>query len=212
MTRRYVSNNPRSGGPSAEDLRGRQWGQSGVRGVYLTPNGRYAAKITCNGRVHYVGTFDTKAEAEQAVREREKTVWEASQGTSTMTDTSTIPTCPYCGAASELVKGNVIYPYDKRWDTAFFWHCSPCGAYVGCHHRTKKPLGRLADLELRRAKMRAHEAFDPLWRSGRMSRNEAYGWLARKLGIPTSECHIGMFDTVACNTVVRLCREFSLTR
>lgn len=117
------------------------------------------------------------------------------------------PDCPYCGEASKLVGGDVIYPhrpdlYDKK-----FYQCSPCGAYVGCHKGTEKPLGRLANAELRRAKMAAHGAFDPIWRNGGMKRSNAYAWLAQQLGLSEEECHIGMFDVDRCKQVVAICNN-----
>ena len=121
------------------------------------------------------------------------------------------PTCPYCKAAARLVNGKVIYPATRRADliAKSFWLCAPCKAYVGCHPGTVTPLGRLADADLRQAKMAAHDAFDPLWRSGRMRRGEAYAWLAAALGIPVPECHVGMFDLARCADVVRVCRAYS---
>lgn len=109
--------------------------------------------------------------------------------------------CPYCGNMAHLVSGSIIYP--KRSDLAFlkFWLCSDDShqwAYVGCHKGTSVPLGRLADSELRRAKSRAHLAFDHLWRDKHMSRTAAYLWLAETLNIPRVECHIGMFDLNLC--------------
>ncbi len=114
--------------------------------------------------------------------------------------------CPYCGASAKLVGGDVIYPhrgdlYDKK-----FWHCSPCKAYVGCHPGTETPLGRLADSDLRKAKMAAHAAFDPLWREGSMSRGAAYAWLAKALELSPDDCHMGMFDLAGCQKVVDACR------
>ena len=72
----------------------------------------------------------------------------------------------------------------------------------------RSPLGRLANAELRRAKSAAHAAFDPLWKSKRMKRRDAYGWLARELGISRDNCHIGMFDIAACRAVVRAAASF----
>lgn len=120
------------------------------------------------------------------------------------------PACPYCDKRARLASGADIYPHRPDifgLHAKPFWQCVPCGAYVGCHPGTRKPLGRLANAALRLAKMRAHEAFDPLWKSGRMGRNEAYGWLTRALGIPGSECHIGMFDEAQCAAVVRAVQE-----
>ena len=70
---------------------------------------------------------------------------------------------------------------------------------------TDKPLGRLANAELREWKKKAHAAFDPLWQGGKMRRNQAYAWLAQRLGLPTHLTHIGMFDVITCQQVVRIC-------
>jgi hypothetical protein len=114
--------------------------------------------------------------------------------------------CPYCGKPAELVRGSALYPHRPDLENRRFWRCSPCRAWVGCHPGTAKPLGRLANAELRRAKQHAHEAFDPIWKDGFLSRSEAYEWLAMKLGIPSAECHVGMMDVAACQRVVEVCR------
>ena len=115
--------------------------------------------------------------------------------------------CPYCGAKTKLVGGDVIYPHRPDLSKKKFWQCEPCHAYVGCHPGTEEPLGRLADAKLRKAKMAAHQAFDPLWREGSKRRSEAYIWLAVQLDIPPSQCHIGMFDVVLCERVVEVCED-----
>lgn len=112
--------------------------------------------------------------------------------------------CDYCGKPAELVHGNVIYPHRPDLASKLIYRCIPCAAYVGCHEGTEKPLGRLANSELRKAKMRAHAAFDPLWKSGGMKRASAYKWLAGQLGIEGKDCHIGMFDVDRCNRVVEV--------
>jgi hypothetical protein len=116
--------------------------------------------------------------------------------------------CPYCGDAAELVTGDTVYPHRADLHSKRFYRCVPCGARVGCHKGTDRPLGRLANAELRRAKMAAHDAFDKMWKLRRMTRNEAYGWLANELNLSRKECHIGMFDVQRCEQVVRVCGEF----
>lgn len=69
------------------------------------------------------------------------------------------------------------------------------------------PLGRMANASLRRLKQKAHAAFDPLWRSGDMTRAEAYSWLARHLGVSENNCHIGMMDEDGCRAVVHILRS-----
>lgn len=68
------------------------------------------------------------------------------------------------------------------------------------------PLGRLANKELRDAKMLAHTYFDPIWKDGVMRRQKAYEWLAKRLNIPREECHIGMMDMERCRRVVEVCK------
>lgn len=100
--------------------------------------------------------------------------------------------CDYCGHKAALVDDSEIYGRSFG-HTAYL--CRNCGAYVGCHGRTDKPLGRLADATLRKWKMAAHASFDPLWKTGpfRGRRKAAYGWLAGQMGLPVEKTHIGMF-------------------
>lgn len=120
-------------------------------------------------------------------------------------------TCPYCSKPAQLVTGAVIYAHRPDLHHLKFWQCRPCDAYVGCHKAGNgygdgsRPLGRLANAELRAAKSRAHAAFDPMWKDGGMPRGKAYAWLARQLGIPKEQCHIGEFDVDTCRRVVELC-------
>lgn len=137
------------------------------------------------------------------------------------------PICPYCGLFSVLVKGDVIYPHRPDLYQLNFYQCAPCDAYVGCHKTGdwKKPLGRLANAELRQAKSAAHAAFDPVWQqrfeikrasdpayTKSMARGGRYKKLAQLMGIPKSECHIGMFDVEQCKTVVALCTAGELNQ
>ena len=46
----------------------------------------------------------------------------------------------------------------------------------------------------RRRRAMCHAAFDPLWKRGAMTRNEAYKALAEAMQIDYDDCHIGMFD------------------
>ena len=121
--------------------------------------------------------------------------------------------CPYCGASAELVGGLALYPHRADLAHKLFYRCWPCDAHCGCHLNSAKPLGRLANAELRRAKQMAHAVFDPLWR-GRagFARSLAYAGLARELGIPGEACHIGMFDVEQCRRVVEACRGKAAAR
>jgi hypothetical protein len=117
--------------------------------------------------------------------------------------------CPYCGARAMLVDSAEVYGGRSYGN---IWLCRPCGAWVGVHagSPTFQPLGRLADASLRRAKMQAHAAFDPLWRrppndAKPGARKRAYAWLAAAMGLTAKQTHIGAFDEQQCACVVELC-------
>ncbi len=114
--------------------------------------------------------------------------------------------CDYCGNDAIQVPGSKIYPHRKDLHNNQFYECEPCKAYVGCHANSNKPLGRLANAELRLAKSTAHAAFDPFWQDGQLTRSKAYTWLGRKLGLTHEACHIGKFDLERCNQVIDICR------
>jgi hypothetical protein len=117
--------------------------------------------------------------------------------------------CPYCGGRAVLVDSAEVYGGRSYGN---IWLCRPCSAWVGVHagSPTYQPLGRLADANLRRAKMQAHAAFDPLWRQPPNSakagaRKRAYAWLAAAMGLTARQTHIGAFDEAQCARVVELC-------
>lgn len=113
------------------------------------------------------------------------------------------PLCA-CGKACNLTDGHALYPYKPEAAQKPFWQC-PCGsALVGCHPGTITPLGTPADKDTRRARMAAHDAFDPLWKSKTLRRTEAYKRLASKLNIRAEDCHIGLFDIATCLRVQML--------
>jgi hypothetical protein len=117
-------------------------------------------------------------------------------------------TCPYCGGEVVCKDSSIIYgtSYGKVWICS---NWPKCDAYVGCQKGTEKPLGRLANPELRYWKKQAHDKFDRLWKGGVMNRSRAYTWLSRTLNIPLDECHIGMFDIDQCKAVCSAVQEFS---
>ncbi|MBB4635890.1 zinc-finger-containing protein [Longimicrobium terrae] len=122
------------------------------------------------------------------------------------------PSCPYCLRPSRFLASSA--PLYHGHDYGPVYVCEPCGAWVGCHRGTERPLGRLANAELRRAKVQAHDAFDRVWRSGDdhpRARGEAYRRLAELLGIEPSQCHIGMMDVEDCRRVVEACTREALT-
>ena len=98
--------------------------------------------------------------------------------------------CPYCGKPAALVDDEVIY--GRSYGHKAYW-CKPCDAYVGCHKGTETPMGRLANRELRKWKMRAHAAFDMIWKCRYMRRYNAYAWLAEELNIELLQAKMYVF-------------------
>lgn len=122
-------------------------------------------------------------------------------------------TCNYCGKPAEL----------DRARHGWVWRCVPCDAWVGVNPTSpsKKPIGSLANAELRKARASAHAAFDPMINAARERQERetgkvtgklramAYEWLAGQLGITPSECHFSRFDLRLCKMVVEVCDRYT---
>ena len=108
-------------------------------------------------------------------------------------------TCPYCLKPAVLEDSAVVY-HGRSY--GMIWRCAPCDAYVGTHKGSTdhKPLGRLADALLRKWKIKAHAALDPLWLGGAMTRRRAYERAADLMGL--REVHIGDFDVEQCQRLI----------
>lgn len=143
------------------------------------------------------------------------------------------PICPYCKKPGQIIDSARIY---NGVSYGLVWACPDypaCDSYVGCHAGTHEPLGRMANGKLRAAKKRAHASFDPLWKDAHLmyddlppggsrayekmrkraikriqqrARNRAYKWLAKQIGIPEKESHIGWFDLDLCEQTVHVCQ------
>ena len=108
--------------------------------------------------------------------------------------------CPYCNKEAKWVENKEIY--GKNYGKSYMcWYCKDCEAYVGCHNNTKAPLGTMANKELREWRMKAHDKIDPLWKNGKMKRNQVYSLLKQKFG---KEVHIGESDIEMCKKIINL--------
>lgn len=151
--------------------------------------------------------FWRKKEAERWLRSAQLSLpisREANDETSIMEEYVVI--CPYCGGRAELANSSVIYGTDYGY--VYLCRCVPDWAYVGCIKGTTRPLGHLADKELREARKRAHEVFDAQWKEGSMSRSEAYRWLAEAINVPDEECHIAKFGLEHCRRTIDMCSDW----
>jgi len=126
------------------------------------------------------------------------------------------PRCTTCGRNSTLWSTSERLYRGRDYGPS--WVCSgfpACQSWVGCHPDTDIPLGTIAGPELRAARMRAHAAFDPLWKakfsrgySKSAARGAGYRWLADALGIKVDDCHMALFDVQACERVIAICAPY----
>lgn len=82
-----------------------------------------------------------------------------------------------------------------------------CNSFVMAHPDTLAPMGSLAGPELRRLRYEAHQEFDQLYKTGLMTRNEAYHWLAYIVQAPMSHAHIGHLGEYYCKVVIQESRK-----
>lgn len=119
--------------------------------------------------------------------------------------------CSYCGRPAILKPASEVFHDPKR--TGYVYVCShfpACNAYVGVHPGTKIPMGTLANPQLRRKRIEAHQAFDSIWKNGVMSRNQAYRWLSCTLCLTESQTHIAQFGDYMCDRVIEESRKVLL--
>lgn len=106
---------------------------------------------------------------------------------------------------ARLTDGKGIYPHRKDLGELPFWKCERCKNFAGCHHKTEdrtRPLGCIPTPEIKKARQHIHKILDPLWKSGGMSRGDAYSKLAKELG--WDEYHTAQLRTIEdCREVYR---------
>lgn len=112
--------------------------------------------------------------------------------------------CRYCGSPVVYTSNAEIYGREYGEDRCYL--CRNCRAFVGVHPGTDTPLGTLANEELRRYRKAAHFWFDKIWKSPTRitTRDKAYKWLSKELGLPKEETHIGMFEKEQCEKVMEI--------
>jgi ssDNA-binding Zn-finger/Zn-ribbon topoisomerase 1 len=90
-----------------------------------------------------------------------------------------------------------------------FYGCTRFPECKGTHgaHPDGKPLGIPADSRTKQARIRAHAAFDELWKDGRMRRPDAYRWMQQAMGLDVDGAHIGKFTIEQCDQLVTLVQQ-----
>lgn len=105
-----------------------------------------------------------------------------------MTDTIEV-ICPKCGKVAK----NTQTKYGIRS------YCCNLWSWKGAP---------LADKKTHKARIKAHRHFDILWKTGFLSRSEAYNWLSKTLNISKDVCHMKLLNYEQCKKVIRICRNF----
>lgn len=108
--------------------------------------------------------------------------------------------CPYCKKEAVWCENKAIY--GKNYGASYMCYlCEPCNAYVGCHNNGKRPLGTMANKELREWRIKAHNHIDPIWKNGEKSRKYVYRQLRHQLG---KEIHIGESGIEMCKKIINV--------
>ena len=102
--------------------------------------------------------------------------------------------CPDC-------EGTLRRRYVKKYGKHQYICDRGCRAAIGCHPNGAV-LGIPGNRETRLARMRAHAAFDAIWKSGAMPRAKAYGWLSKQMGL--ERIHIAELDVAGCRRVIEI--------
>lgn len=111
--------------------------------------------------------------------------------------------CPYCGSPAVLRSADGIY-YDNSRNTQLYVckNYPQCDSYIRVHAGTNIPAGTMANRELRALRAEAHRYFDRLYKSGFMTKQDSYYWLAGILDAPLSQAHIGYLGEYYCQVVI----------
>lgn len=108
--------------------------------------------------------------------------------------------CPECGSAMVL----------RTSRYGLFYGCVEyprCKATHGAH-KDGRPLGTPADAATKKARIRAHDAFDRIWKGGHMSRSDAYAWMQEAMDLSEEDAHIGKFTIDQCDQLELLAEEY----
>ena len=114
----------------------------------------------------------------------------------------------HCGAQAMKRPASVVH--GDRAKGEYLYICSrypACDSYVGSHKKSLKPMGTLANKELRAKRIEAHRVFNLMWESGIMEKWQAYKWMAAKFGMHSEQAHIAKFSEYMCNELIIVCKQ-----
>ena len=118
--------------------------------------------------------------------------------------------CPYCGAPVIYAPGQQSlrkeYPPKGRSSVSLFPLAGLRRLCIRAPAR-RQPDGHSRQRRLRRKRVKAHDALNPLRQTKHMDKWASYLWLQCKLGLDAEHTHIGAFTEPMCNRVIALCAQ-----
>lgn len=115
--------------------------------------------------------------------------------------------CPACGAEM-LLRTTSRFSY-RDGSPRKFYGCSNyprCKTTVGAH-QNGEPMGFPGDAETKGLRIAAHSWLKRVIMENNWKRNDAYSWLAARMGLDIEGCHIAMFDKDRCLRAIDVCRQ-----
>lgn len=94
-----------------------------------------------------------------------------------------------------------------------YWQCSrwpKCGGLLPSHP-SGQPYGIQADDETKQARILAHIEFDKLWKTGKMTRTEAYIKLSKIMNMTRKQAHISRFTKEQCFDLINNLKKYENT-
>lgn len=108
--------------------------------------------------------------------------------------------CPECGWSMVL----------RTSKFGLFYGCTQFPACTAAHgaHKDGRPLGIPANKATKDARIKAHAAFDRLWKDKHMKRKEAYVWMQGAMSMTADDAHIGRFTIEQCEQLEAAVAKF----
>ncbi len=117
-------------------------------------------------------------------------------------------TCPYCNKKAVLQPANFVHGVSPAANGKHLYVCGnwpKCDAYVSAHEFDLRPMGTLANGNLRNQRILAHRALERYRKATGMSRDDLYFWLGTKLNLHLDDAHVAKFNEDQCRQVIALC-------
>jgi hypothetical protein len=100
--------------------------------------------------------------------------------------------CPTCGAIPAVT----ITHYGPRRECCGLWSWGEDAPLVSA--------------ETHAVRIKAHVAFDRLWKSGQMSRSKAYKELAKAMGLHKRDCHMKLMELPMLQKVIEFSENYNV--